>query len=77
MKRKYFRGVVMGGLRIGWVRRFSCCKEQDDEISNLEEEIDCNGKGIERIENLIKGGGVVRGVRESSDGISVKVSDGK
>ena len=67
----------MGALTIASVSTFTSCKDYDDDISNLQQQIDSNAKAIETIQNLIKGGGLVTGVTETSDGITVKLSDGK
>jgi hypothetical protein len=77
MKRKYFSALLMGALTIASVSTFTSCKDYDDDISNLQQQIDSNAKAIETIQNLIKGGGLVTGVTENSDGITVKLSDGK
>ena len=77
MKRKYFSALLMGALTIASVSTFTSCKDYDDDISNLQQQIDTNAKAIETIQNLIKGGGLVTGVTETSDGITVKLSDGK
>ena len=77
MKRKYFSALLMGALTIASVSTFTSCKDYDDDISNLQQQIDSNAKAIETIQNLIKGGGLVTGVTETSDGITVKLSDGK
>ncbi len=77
MKRTYFSALLMGALTIASVSTFTSCKDYDDDISNLQQQIDSNAKAIETIQNLIKGGGLVTGVTENSDGITVKLSDGK
>lgn len=77
MKRKYFSALLMGALTIASVSTFTSCKDYDDDISNLQQQIDSNAKAIETIQNLIKGGGLVTGVTENSDGVTVKLSDGK
>ena len=59
MKRKYFSALLMGALTIASVSTFTSCKDYDDDISNLQQQIDSNAKAIETIQNLIKGGGLV------------------
>lgn len=77
MKRKYFSALLMGALTIASVSTFTSCKDYDDDISNLQQQIDSNAKAIETIQNLIKGGGLVTGVTDNSDGVTVTLSDGK
>jgi peptidoglycan hydrolase CwlO-like protein len=55
MKRKYFSALLMGALTIASVSTFTSCKDYDDDISNLQQQIDSNAKAIETIQNLIKG----------------------
>ena len=76
MKRKYFSALLMGALTIASVSTFTSCKDYDDDISNLQQQIDSNAKAIETIQNLIKGGGLVKGVTSNNDGITVTLSDG-
>ena len=66
----------MGALTIASVSTFTSCKDYDDDISNLQQQIDSNAKAIETIQNLIKGGGLVKGVTSNNDGITVTLSDG-
>ena len=87
MKRKYFSALLMGALTIASVSTFTSCKDYDDDISNLQQQIDANKSTIEELSKLIKAGSVitdvkqatsgVTGVTETSDGITVKLSDGK
>ena len=76
MKRKYLSALLMGALTIASVSTFTSCKDYDDDISNLQQQIDSNAKAIETIQNLIKGGGLVKGVTSNNDGITVTLSDG-
>ena len=76
MKRTYFSALLMGALTIASVSTFTSCKDYDDDISNLQQQIDSNAKAIETIQNLIKGGGLVKGVTSNNDGITVTLSDG-
>lgn len=76
MKRKYFSALLMGALTIASVSTFTSCKDYDDDISNLQQQIDSNAKAIETIQNLIKGGGLVTGVTDNSDGVTVTLIEG-
>ena len=46
MKRKYFSALLMGALTIASVSTFTSCKDYDDDISNLQQQIDSNAKAI-------------------------------
>ena len=77
MKKNFVRVMLFGALTLTVSAVVTSCKDYDDDISNLQQQIDSNAKAIETIQNLIKGGGLVTGVTENSDGITVKLSDGK
>ena len=40
MKRKYFSALLMGTLTVASMSTFTSCKDYDDDISNLQEQID-------------------------------------
>jgi peptidoglycan hydrolase CwlO-like protein len=46
MKRKYFSALLMGALTIASVSTFTSCKDYDDDISNLQQQIDSNEKQL-------------------------------
>ena len=77
MKRKYFSALLMGALTIASVSTFTSCKDYDDDISNLQQQIDANATAIKQIEDLIKGGGVIKTVSEATDGVTVTLSNGQ
>ena len=77
MKRKYFSALLMGALTIASVSTFTSCKDYDDDISNLQKQIDANATAIRQIEDLIKGGGVIKTVSEATDGVTVTLSNGQ
>ena len=67
----------MGALTIASVSTFTSCKDYDDDISNLQKQIDANATAIRQIEDLIKGGGVIKTVSEATDGVTVTLSNGQ
>ena len=77
MKRKYFSALLMGALTVASVSTFTSCKDYDDDISNLQKQIDANATAIKQIEDLIKGGGVIKTVSEATDGVTVTLSNGQ
>ena len=77
MKRKYFSVLLMGALTVASVSTFTSCKDYDDDISNLQKQIDANATAIKQIEDLIKGGGVIKTVSEATDGVTVTLSNGQ
>ena len=77
MKRKYLSALLMGALTVASVSTFTSCKDYDDDISNLQKQIDANATAIKQIEDLIKGGGVIKTVSEATDGVTVTLSNGQ
>lgn len=77
MKRKYFSVLLMGVLSVATMSTVTSCKDYDDDISNLQKQIDANATAIKQIEDLIKGGGVIKTVSEATDGVTVTLSNGQ
>ena len=77
MKRKYFSALLMGALTIASVSTFTSCKDYDDDISNLQQQIDANKSTIEELSKLIKAGSVITDVKQATNGVTVTLSDGK
>ena len=77
MKRKYFSALLMGALTIASVSTFTSCKDYDDDISNLQQQIDANKSTLEELSKLIKAGSVITDVKQATNGVTVTLSDGK
>ena len=76
MKRKYFSALLMGALTVASVSTFTSCKDYDDDIQNLQQQIDANKSTLEKISELIKSGSVITNVEKASSGVTVKLSNG-
>ena len=76
MKRKYFSALLMGALTIAATSTVTSCKDYDDDIQNLQQQIDANKSAIEQISKLIKEGSVITSVDKATDGVTVKLSNG-
>ena len=77
MKRKFFSALLMGAMVVGATTTLQSCKDYDDDIQNLQQQIDANSKAIKAIEDLIKNGSVITNVAEADNGVTVTLSDGK
>ena len=77
MKRKFFSALLMGAMVVGATTSLQSCKDYDDDIQNLQQQIDANSKAIKAIEDLIKNGSVITNVAEADNGVTVTLSDGK
>lgn len=67
----------MGAMVVGATTSLQSCKDYDDDIQNLQQQIDANSKAIKAIEDLIKNGSVITNVAEADNGVIVTLSDGK
>ena len=55
---------------------FTSCKDYDDDIDRLQEQIDKNAKAIDQINSLVTDGSVISEVRKVGDGIEVVMANG-
>lgn len=62
---------------VGVSSMFTSCKDYDDDIKDLQEQIDKNAKAIDQINSLVTDGGVISDVRKVADGIEVVMANGK
>lgn len=53
------------------------CKDYDDDINNLQDQIDANKKAIDQINALITSGSVIKNVKQSSTGLTITLSNGQ
>lgn len=68
-----FAGLL---LFAGATSMFTSCKDYDDDIERLQEQIDKNAKAIDQLNNLITDGSVIKEVRKVANGIEVVMSNG-
>lgn len=76
--RKRFLSSLFAGLLLfaGATSMFTSCKDYDDDIERLQEQIDKNAKAIDQLNNLITDGSVIKEVRKVANGIEVVMSNG-
>lgn len=77
MKRQFFSALLMGAMVVGATTSLQSCKDYDDDIQNLQQQIDANSKAIKAIEDLIQGGGVIKDVTSTAEGVTITMSNGK
>lgn len=76
MKKKFLSVVLLSALMIGAAGMFTACKDYDDDIKKLQEQIDANTAAISQINSVIQSGGVITSVTSTADGVQVTLSNG-
>ena len=61
MNKKILSALLLGALTVTSTGTLVSCKDYDDDITNLQEQIDKNAKAIKEINDLIAKGGVITG----------------
>ena len=76
MNKKFFGALLIGALTVTSTGTLVSCKDYDDDITNLQEQIDKNAKAIKEINDLIAKGGVITGTTSVEGGVEVTLSNG-
>lgn len=75
MKKKFVRVMFFGALALSTIT-YVGCKDYDDDIKNLQEQVDANKSAIADVESAIKNGKFVVSYQAVADGYELKLSDG-
>lgn len=76
MNKKILSALLLGALTVTSTGTLVSCKDYDDDITNLQEQIDKNAKAIKEINDLIAKGGVITGTTSVEGGVKVTLSNG-
>ena len=76
MRKKYLSALLFGALLVTSTGTFTSCKDYDDDINNLQEQITANADAIKALEELVKAGKYVSGVAIEGQVITFTFSDG-
>ena len=77
MNKKFLSAILFGALMVSSTGVFVSCKDYDDDIENLQEQINANKKAIDDINALITNGSVITNVTSSANGVVVTLSNNK
>ncbi len=77
MIKRFLSSMLVLLFFVGAASMFTSCKDYDDDIKNLQEQIDKNAKAIDQINSLVTDGSVISDVRKVADGIEVVMANGK
>lgn len=76
MNKKFLSALLLGALTVTSTGTLVSCKDYDDDITNLQDQIDRNAKAIKEINDLIAKGGVITGTTSVEGGVKVTLSNG-
>ena len=76
MNKKFLSAILFGALMVTSTGTFVSCKDYDDDIKDLQEQITDNATAIAALEAQIKSGEWVSGVTSTTDGIVVTLGNG-
>ena len=77
-KRNFAKMALLGALLCGLASpTFVGCKDYDDDIKELQEQIDANKQQLAEIDALIKSGSVITSVDNVTGGVKVTMSNGQ
>ena len=75
MKRKYFSVLLMGAFAVASTSMVTSCKDYDDDIQNLQQQIDNLSKTIEGLQSQINAGSILKSVEsDGNGGVNVTVT---
>ena len=76
MRKKYLSALLFGALLVTSAGTFTSCKDYDDDINNLQEQITANADAIKALQDLVNAGKYVSGVAMEGQTITFTFSDG-
>jgi hypothetical protein len=77
MKKRLLSSLLLGALLVSSTSVFVSCKDYDDDISNLQQQIDVVNKTVEQINTQVTAGAVVSDVKTTANGITIYLSNGQ
>ena len=76
MNKKYLSVILFGALMLGTTGTFTSCKDYDDDITNLQQQITANADAIKALQDLVNAGNYVTGVSIQGNVITFTFSNG-
>ena len=77
MRKKYLSALLFGALLFASAGTFTSCKDYDDDINNLQEQINTNADAIKALQSKVDAGKWVTEVSAITNGFKVTFSDGQ
>ena len=76
MNKKFLSAILFGALMVTSTGTFVSCKDYDDEIDNLQEQIDANSSAIAELKSLVQSSDYVTSVTVSGQNLVVTTKNG-
>lgn len=77
MSKRFISSLLMALFFVTAMGVFTSCKDYDDDIARLEEQLDANKKTFDQINSLITDGSVITKVEKVGNGIEITLSNGQ
>lgn len=77
MNKKYLSVVLFSALMLGAAGTFTSCKDYDDDIENLQDQISTLKGTVDDLQKKIESGLVVTKVEKSANGVNITFSNGQ
>lgn len=77
MNKKYLSVVLFSALMLGTAGTFTSCKDYDDDIENLQDQITTMKGTVDDLQRKIEGGLVVTSVAKTDNGVNITFSNGQ
>lgn len=74
MNKKFFGALLMGALSVASVSTITSCKDYDDDISGLQQQIDKLSEAVKKIEDQIANGAILTSVTPIENGIKITLN---
>ena len=76
MNKKFLSAILFGTLMVGTAGTFTSCKDYDDDIDQINNELSGIKSQIEALEGKIKDGKWITSVAQTANGLTITLSDG-
>ena len=77
MNKKYLSVILFGALMLGSTGTFTSCKDYDDDINNLQEQVDGIKADLEALQAQVDAGKYVTNITKEGDGIVITWNDNR
>ena len=76
MNKKFLSVILFSALMVGTAGTFTSCKDYDDDIEQINNELSGIKSQIEALEGKIKDGKWITSVAQTANGLTITLSDG-